>query len=111
LVFIRILPSVIGDATLRFAQVEWETFAQFPATRTVCCAPAFWPRIGRVRSGRCGPAAPRERGGPHEAAAIEHRDMSPYARLPEQEKGKDRNTIRHYPDFAAGAQYRIVRLG
>jgi hypothetical protein len=40
-----------------------------------------------------------------------HPDMLPYAKLPEREKGKDRNTIRHYPDFAAGAQYRIVRLG
>jgi RyR domain-containing protein len=40
-----------------------------------------------------------------------HPDMLPYAQLPEREKGKDRNAIRHYPDFAAGARYRIVRLG
>jgi hypothetical protein len=40
-----------------------------------------------------------------------HPDMLPYAQLPEQEKGKDRNSIRHYPDFAAGARYRLVRLG
>jgi hypothetical protein len=37
--------------------------------------------------------------------------MVPYAQLPEQEKGKDRNSVRHYPDFAARADYRIVRLG
>jgi hypothetical protein len=40
-----------------------------------------------------------------------HPDMLHYPQLPEQEKGKDRNTIRHYPDFAAGARHRIVRLG
>jgi hypothetical protein len=37
--------------------------------------------------------------------------MLPYAKLPEREKGKDRNTIRHYPDFAARAGYRIVPIG
>lgn len=40
-----------------------------------------------------------------------HPDMVPYAKLPEPEKGKDRNTIRHYSDFAARAGYRILRLG
>ena len=40
-----------------------------------------------------------------------HPDMLSYTTLPEQEKGKDRNTIRHYPNFAARPGYRIVRLG
>ena len=40
-----------------------------------------------------------------------HPDMLPYAKLPEVEKGKDRNTIRHYPDFATRAGYRIVPIG
>ena len=40
-----------------------------------------------------------------------HPDMLPYAQLPEREKGKDRNTIRHYCDFAARAGYRIVPIG
>ncbi len=40
-----------------------------------------------------------------------HPDMLPYGKLPEQEKGKDRNTIRHYPDSAARAGYRIVPIG
>jgi hypothetical protein len=40
-----------------------------------------------------------------------HPDMLPYTKLPDREKGKDRNTIRHYPDFAARAGYRIVPLG
>jgi hypothetical protein len=40
-----------------------------------------------------------------------HPDMVPYAKLPEREKGKDRNTIRHYPDSAARAGYRIVPIG
>jgi hypothetical protein len=40
-----------------------------------------------------------------------HPDMRPYAELPEGEKGKDRNSVRHYPEFVTGAQYRIVRLG
>jgi hypothetical protein len=31
--------------------------------------------------------------------------------LPEREKGKDRNTIRHHPDFAARAGFRIVTIG
>jgi hypothetical protein len=39
-----------------------------------------------------------------------HPAMLPYAKLPEREKGKDRNTIRHYPDFAARAGYRIVPI-
>ena len=40
-----------------------------------------------------------------------HPAMKPYTELPEREKGKDRNSILHYPDFAARANYRIVRLG
>jgi hypothetical protein len=40
-----------------------------------------------------------------------HPDMLPFAALPERENGKDRNTIRHYPDFAARAGYRIVPIG
>ena len=40
-----------------------------------------------------------------------HPAMLPYATLPEQEKGKDRDSIGHYPDFAGRAGYRIVRLG
>jgi hypothetical protein len=39
-----------------------------------------------------------------------HPAMRPYAELPEKEKGKDRNSVRHYPDFAARANHRIVRL-
>jgi hypothetical protein len=39
------------------------------------------------------------------------RRMLPYAQLPEREKGKDRNSIRHYPDIAAHAGYRIVPIG
>lgn len=44
-------------------------------------------------------------------AAKHHPSMLPYARLPEREKEKDRNNIRHYPEFAARAGCRIVRLG
>jgi hypothetical protein len=44
-------------------------------------------------------------------AAKRHPSMVPYAQLPEREKKKDRNTILHYPDFAARAGYRIVRAG
>ena len=40
-----------------------------------------------------------------------HPDMLPYAKLPEREKGKDRNTVRHYSDFATRAGYRIVPIG
>jgi len=40
-----------------------------------------------------------------------HPAMLPYAQLPEREKGKDRNSIRHYPDFVARAGYRIVPIG
>ncbi len=42
-------------------------------------------------------------------AAKHHPSMLPYARLPEREKEKDRSNIRHYPEFAARAGYRIVR--
>jgi hypothetical protein len=38
-----------------------------------------------------------------------HPSMKPYAQLSEREKDKDRSNIRHYPDFAARAGYRIVR--
>jgi len=44
-------------------------------------------------------------------AAKRHPSMVPYARLPETEKDKDRNNIRHYPEFAARAGRRIVRMG
>jgi hypothetical protein len=40
-----------------------------------------------------------------------HPGMLPYAHLPEREKGKDRNTIRHYPDFTARAGFLIVPIG
>ena len=40
-----------------------------------------------------------------------HSAMRPYTQLAEQEKGKDRNNIRHYPDFAARAGYRILPIG
>jgi hypothetical protein len=42
-------------------------------------------------------------------AAKRHPSMRPYAQLPEPEKNKDRNAVRHYPEFAARAGYRIVR--
>lgn len=42
-------------------------------------------------------------------AAKRHPSMLPYAQLTEREKDKDRNNIRHYPEFAARAGYRIVR--
>ena len=38
-----------------------------------------------------------------DAAARRHPSMIPYADLPETEKEKDRNNIRHYPEFAARA--------
>jgi hypothetical protein len=41
-------------------------------------------------------------------AARHHPAMVPYAQLPEAEKEKDRNNVRHYPDFAARAGLRIV---
>jgi len=44
-------------------------------------------------------------------AARKHPSMVPYADLPESEKEKDRNNIRHYPAFAARAGCRIVRAG
>jgi hypothetical protein len=40
-----------------------------------------------------------------------HPAILPYAKLTEREKGKDRNTIRHYSDFAARAGFRIVPIG
>jgi hypothetical protein len=43
-------------------------------------------------------------------AAKHHPSLLPYKQLPESEKEKDRNNIRHYPEFAARAGYRIVRL-
>jgi hypothetical protein len=42
--------------------------------------------------------------------AKHHPSMMPYTQLSEREKEKDRNNIRHYPEFAARAGYRIVRL-
>jgi hypothetical protein len=43
-------------------------------------------------------------------AAKHHPSMVPYAQLPEKEKDKDRNNVRHYPDFASRAGLRIVRV-
>lgn len=37
-----------------------------------------------------------------------HPSMIPYARLTDREKNKDRNSVRHYPDFAARAGLHIV---
>jgi hypothetical protein len=42
-------------------------------------------------------------------AAKRHPSMVPYARLPESEKEKDRDNVRHYGQFAARAGYRVVR--
>ena len=42
-------------------------------------------------------------------AAKRHPSMRPYADLPEREKEKDRNNIRHFPEFAARAGYHIVK--
>jgi hypothetical protein len=42
-------------------------------------------------------------------AAKHHPSMRPYAELPEREKEKDRDSVRHYPEFAARAGYRIAR--
>jgi hypothetical protein len=44
-------------------------------------------------------------------ATKHHPSMVPYAQLPETEKEKDRNNIRHFPEFAAGAGFHIVRMG
>jgi hypothetical protein len=43
-------------------------------------------------------------------ATKHHPSMLPYNQLSEQEKEKDRSNIRHYPEFAARAGFRIVRL-
>jgi len=40
-----------------------------------------------------------------------HPAVLPYAELTEREKRKDRNSVRHYPDFATEAGYRIVPIG
>jgi hypothetical protein len=42
--------------------------------------------------------------------AKHHPSMVPYTQLSEREKEKDRSNIRHYPEFAARAGYRIARL-
>jgi hypothetical protein len=39
-----------------------------------------------------------------------HSDTQSYAELRERENGKDRNTFRHYPDFAARAGFRFVPI-
>jgi hypothetical protein len=44
-------------------------------------------------------------------AAKRHPSMIPYAQLSEAEKEKDRNNVRYYPDFAASAGHRVVRVG
>jgi hypothetical protein len=43
-------------------------------------------------------------------AKLKHPAMKPYDKLEEEQKGKDRNSIRHYPDFAVRANHRIVRI-
>jgi hypothetical protein len=40
-----------------------------------------------------------------------HNALRPYANLSEVDKGKDRNSVRHFPRMAAMAGYRIVFLG
>jgi hypothetical protein len=49
-------------------------------------------------------------GATRDDVAKHHPSMVPYAELSETEKEKDRSNIRHYPEFAARAGYRIVRL-
>jgi hypothetical protein len=39
-----------------------------------------------------------------------HPLLVPYADLPEKEKNKDRNSVRHFPDMVARAEFRIVWL-
>ena len=39
-----------------------------------------------------------------------HPCLKPYALLPDQEKNKDRNAVRHYPDFARGARMHITSV-
>jgi hypothetical protein len=46
---------------------------------------------------------------PDDAKKI-HPLLVPYADLPEKEKKKDRNSVRHFPDMVAKAGYRIVWL-
>jgi hypothetical protein len=40
-----------------------------------------------------------------------HPLLIPYSKLPEAEKEKDRNTIRHFPEFVRQAGYRVVWVG
>jgi hypothetical protein len=49
-------------------------------------------------------------GEPRDDANKIHPLLIPYARLPEKEKNKDRNSVRHFPDMVAKAGYRIVWL-
>ena len=44
-------------------------------------------------------------------AAKRHPSMLPFEQLTDREKEKDRNSVRHFPEFAARAGFRIVRLG
>ncbi len=39
-----------------------------------------------------------------------HPALVPYTELSEQDKGKDRNSVRHFPDMIARTDYRIVWL-
>ena len=48
-------------------------------------------------------------GEPRDDARKVHPAVVPYAQLPEREKQKDRNNVRHYPDFLARAGLRIVK--
>ncbi len=49
-------------------------------------------------------------GTPRDDARKIHPLLIPYSRLPDKEKGKDRNSVRHFPDMVARAGYRIVWL-
>ncbi len=49
-------------------------------------------------------------GVPRDDAKNIHHLLIPYAQLPEKEKDKDRNSVRHFPDMVARAGYRIVWL-
>jgi hypothetical protein len=51
-----------------------------------------------------------KRGEPRDDDKGIHPALVPYSDLPEHEKNKDRNTIRHFPDFVRQAGFRIVWL-
>jgi hypothetical protein len=49
-------------------------------------------------------------GEPRQDEARAHPAMRPYAEISEADKDKDRDSVMHYPEFAARANHRIVRL-